>query len=412
MPAGTNVASGSLISPGGQQGIPGPNAVSTDAGNQATFGSDAKIYVPNPTPTITSVRLRSFNAVGNPNFQVDQRMCNNWFANPASGSFIMDRWAVLKQLTGGFQACSDPGIVLLPGTNFSISNAVLRVYVLATQASLAVGDILTFQQQVEGPQWRELSNDVHSISLLVKSDVANLKFSVALRAPTGSRSLVKLCTIPAANTWTLIQLPNIPVWASGGSWSATPGIVGYVLNITLACGPTETAPAADTWQNGNFYAAPGMSNWMSNAVGTNFYCAVVQHEPGPVCSTLIDKPFTGANGNYEECLRYYCKSYDYTVLPGSTSVGISCYFSNPLISTTTYLLGTHSFPKPMATRPTMVIYNPTTGAQNSVRQAFSTTDCSVSGTGCGERGINNITLSSTLAAQSYGEFHYTADTGW
>lgn len=49
MPAGTIVSSGSLVSPGGQQGIPGPNAVSTDSGNIATFGSDSKIYVP-PTP--------------------------------------------------------------------------------------------------------------------------------------------------------------------------------------------------------------------------------------------------------------------------------------------------------------------------------------------------------------------------
>jgi microcystin-dependent protein len=51
MPAGTVVASGVLVSPGGQQGIPGPNAVSTDPGNQATFGSDARIYVPISVPS-------------------------------------------------------------------------------------------------------------------------------------------------------------------------------------------------------------------------------------------------------------------------------------------------------------------------------------------------------------------------
>jgi microcystin-dependent protein len=49
MPAGTIVASGVLVSPGGQQGIPGgagPTAVSADTGNQARLGGDAKIYVP------------------------------------------------------------------------------------------------------------------------------------------------------------------------------------------------------------------------------------------------------------------------------------------------------------------------------------------------------------------------------
>ena len=46
MPAGTIVSSGLLVSPGGQQGIPGPNAVSTDAANAATWGSDGKLFVP------------------------------------------------------------------------------------------------------------------------------------------------------------------------------------------------------------------------------------------------------------------------------------------------------------------------------------------------------------------------------
>jgi hypothetical protein len=49
---GTNVPSGANVVPGGAQGIQGltgqsgPNAVSTDAGNIATLGSDNLILVP------------------------------------------------------------------------------------------------------------------------------------------------------------------------------------------------------------------------------------------------------------------------------------------------------------------------------------------------------------------------------
>ena len=76
---GSIVAVGKLITPGGAQGPlggtgpAGPTAVSTDAGNQAVLGSDAKIYVPDPTQVITSVRLRSCNSIGNPGFEVDQK---------------------------------------------------------------------------------------------------------------------------------------------------------------------------------------------------------------------------------------------------------------------------------------------------------------------------------------------------
>lgn len=53
MPAGTIVSSGALVSPGGQQGLTGPTAaVSTDAGNQATLGSDSRIYVPAVPPGV------------------------------------------------------------------------------------------------------------------------------------------------------------------------------------------------------------------------------------------------------------------------------------------------------------------------------------------------------------------------
>ena len=161
---------------------------------------------------------------------------------------------------------------------------------------------------------RELINDVHSISLLVYSSVAGLKFSVALRDPTDANSLVNLCTIPTANTWTLITLPNLPVWPAGGNFSILPGAQGYNLTVTLACGSTYMAPAAGTWQTGLFLGAPGMSSWVASPVNSTFFLAFVQHEPGALCTTLMDKPFSQ---NLDECLRYYQKTYAYGTKPGT-----------------------------------------------------------------------------------------------
>ena len=50
---GTTVPVGSAVNPGGSQGVqgvPGPTAVSSDAGNAARLGSDNKVYVPNTLP--------------------------------------------------------------------------------------------------------------------------------------------------------------------------------------------------------------------------------------------------------------------------------------------------------------------------------------------------------------------------
>ena len=48
-------------------------------------------------------------------------------------------------------------------------------------------------------------------------------------------------------------------------------------------------------------------------VNSAFDIAFVQHEPGSVCSTFMDKPFTQ---NQDECLRYYHKTYDYRAAMG------------------------------------------------------------------------------------------------
>src|SRR4029077_7860842 len=45
-------------------------------------------------PTIWSARLRSFNAIGNPTFEVSQRNAGNSVSNPSSGAFVIDRWQI------------------------------------------------------------------------------------------------------------------------------------------------------------------------------------------------------------------------------------------------------------------------------------------------------------------------------
>ena len=207
---------------------------------------------------IWSTRLRSFTAsIGNAKFEVDQRNAGGALVNPSNGTFLLDRWSVSRAGTMGINTQQvnlgiSPNLVV-PGTSFQISKNYLSSVLSTQQASLGAGDVWQLQQIVEGPTLRELVSDVTSFSLLVSSSVAGLKFSVAIRdSGPATKSLVKLCTIPTASTWTLIQLPNLPVFPSG-NFSLNPGAVGYVIDICLAAGSTWMSPAADTWQNGHFY---------------------------------------------------------------------------------------------------------------------------------------------------------------
>jgi hypothetical protein len=376
----------------------------------STFVTSVAGQLPSSDPEIWTVRLRSFNAIGNPSFEVDQRQVGALLSNPANGTFLMDRWLLSKTGTAAFnwqQVAAGVGIPSGPGANFAITRSFLRSALTTQQPALAAGDLYAFYQLLEGPQWRELFSNPTSVTFLVRSSVANLKFSLFLHDVPATKSLVKLCTIPTANAWTLIQLPNLP--ADPGFAGVSPGQTGIMFGVSLAAGTTAVAPAADTWQTGGFAAAPGMDNFASKPVNSTIDFAFVQFEPGTQCSVLMDKPFAQ---NYDECLRYYAKSYEYGQIVGAASISTgriawvvpAAFLQNPM--------GSENFPKPLAKAPTMTIYSDVTGTPNAVRDNALAGDRGVSSTSSSAKRLHQMALASASTSGSVLNFHYVADTGW
>jgi hypothetical protein len=360
-------------------------------------------------PTIWSARLRSFNAIGNPTFEVDQRNIGNIQPNWASGTPIIDRWTINKTgtmtISAGQLAAPTP-LPTVPGTGYVISRSCGRIYISTAQASLAAGDNITMNQRVEGPQWRELQGDVHSISILCRSSIAGQIFTMGLRDTGGTRSLVLLGTIPTANQWTLVNFQNLPLWDSGGGWTNAPGSQAYYINVCVACGSTLTAPSAGIWVSGNYVAAPGMTNFAAT-LNSTFDVAFVQHEPGPLCSTPIDCPFTQ---NYDDCLRYYTKSYLYTIAPGAVNAA-GLIYAYVAASLSPYV--NIPFKKVMAKAPTVQGYSPTSGAAGTVRDYNASLDKTITNpANTGDASFQGFTITSPNVAAWQAGIHWTADTGW
>jgi hypothetical protein len=379
----------------------------------------------NITPTIWSVRLRSFNAIGNPTSEVDQRNSGNsvFIAAGNQFPFIEDRWQANKNMATatfwtGQNIQSTP--VKIPGTNFIISRAAFPIQSSTVQASVAAGEYCIAMQTIEGPMLRELIGDVTSISLLVSCDISPFHFAVSLRTASGTAySIVYLCTYNApAGTYQLITIPNIPVWTPSATWNLSPGNSGYVLSICVAAGSTYIAPSTGTWVSGTYLGATGIDN-LAAQTGKNFFVAFVQHEPGAQCSTLMDCPFTQ---NLDACLRYFCKSYDYDVKPGTASTNSNSTFFWPYnISGAFTAYGGRSFSKPMAKVPTMVAYNNSTGAANSAIEYYTPTtygvgvtsgNTSVTGMLASKNGVQSISSSGTSPGPITLFAEWTADTGW
>ena len=357
---------------------------------------------------IWSTRLRSFNAIGNPNFEVDQRTVGAG-TGTVGNVFALDRWVKGNQLIANYSVAQNivnPPISI-PSTNFGISRAFARFTLLVQKVSLAASDHMYIQHNVEAPLLRELINDVNSVSLLVRSNVAPLTFSISLRDSVAGYSLVQSSTIPTVNVWTILTLPNLPVWSSSGNFPLAAGNLGYSMTICLAAGVSFTAPAAGTWQSGNWLGAPGMSNFAASPVNSTFDIAFVQHEPGPVCSTFMDKPFSQ---NLDECLRYYAKSYSYAVAAGTASAIGQCAMYCPA---SLHPVTPIRFKKTMAKAPTVTGYSPVSGAINNLRDNTAVLDKAINGaSSVGDDGFSGFTVTSPNAAAWQSLSHYTADTGW
>jgi hypothetical protein len=390
----------------GAQGPAGPSAVSTNAGNIATLGSDSLILV--PQSSIWSMRLRSFNAVGNPTFEVDQRNVGNTVAAVASGALVQDRWQIQK--AGTMQISTSQQSVAaginLPGTSFAITRSFLRVTLTTAESSLGAGDYLSIVQNVEGPYWRELQNDVHSIQVLVRTSVVGT-IGITLRDPGFTHTLSSAVNLPLANTWSLLTVPNLPVWSPAGTFVNTPGNLGYQLIISLAAGANQIVPANGIWQSGNFIGAVGQTNFANNTVGSTFDIAFIQHEPGPVCSTPIDCPFTD---NYDSCLRYFNKTYSYATIAG-TATDVGCVLMPAPANANPY--GPFNYKKILAKVPNLISFSTSTGNPNALRDGASGSDHAVSGfLGAGDSGFYGLNAASVPTTAWLPQFHYTADTGW
>jgi microcystin-dependent protein len=344
--------------------------------------------------------IRSYNAVGNPNFECDARTVG---AGIAVGGFALDRWQYLQSGTNRGSAIQNAaaGGVLIAGSAFAISANFLRYTLTTQQGTLGVNDYIEIHEAVEGSRFRELIGGQTAISIVCRSSVANTVFGCFIRDSAAAYSLTKLCTLTNANAWTLISLPSVAVWTPSGTFPITPGVSAYSIGICLAAGTNFTAAANDVWSAGNFVGARNQGSFAANPTGSTFDVAYIGHEPGATPNGVIDISY---QTNMHECSRYYQKGTAYGSAPVSGNwKQIGFAWGNVAAR-----LGIVFRPK-MAKTPTVRLCG-TTATLGQVYVDGVGVNVGISGVSSDAAGINAGTLSSTVASSPIlGD--WDADTG-
>ena len=236
-----------------------------------TFTGNPAAPTPSPGDNDTSIATTAFvtaavaaasggasvkrNRIVNGAMQVSQENGNT--AGTTNGYYVADQFAVYRTTSAGTITAQRVQSVTPNG-----SKDRARITITAADASLAAGEFLTFNQNIEG---QEVA-DFRYGSASAKQSILRFGFkgpqgtyAVSVKNSALNRSFVSLFTISAPQANTDTEQTITITGDTTGTWLTDTGI-GLSIDIVLACGSTYQGTTG--WQAGNILGTSGVSNGM------------------------------------------------------------------------------------------------------------------------------------------------------
>lgn len=317
---------------------------SLDAGLQAALGAGA------------------INYVHNGNFRLWQRGVS--FLSAANGQYLTDRWSILNNTVY-------LGDIQNPGWTAGLPSSCRNVMQLDTGgAGVDVGatdadGLVGFRHAIEGYDFQKFHNKQVTLSFWSKTANAGEKFSVQVSNGI-DKFLYKEFTTTTGGAWQQNSLTFTTPTA--GTWNFTNG-AGLIIKICVAVGANyvDNTSSQETWLGVND-AADG-SVFADEVTEDNlsyFTFGQVQLVPG---DTILEFSDVDIADEIARCQRFYQKSYNLDVVPGTvTSAGSVAHWSG---SNNTVFGMSVPFKVTMNDTPTCVVYSPLSGISGFLAQESS-----------------------------------------
>ena len=248
------------------------------------------------------------------------------FAAIATGAYAADRWQFRKNgaSTIVHTVSRSTDVPTLAQSGFQSVYSYLAT-VTTNQATLAASDLVRVIHSIEGSDYAALHGQNGRLQFWVKSSIAGT-YSVSFANGGATRAYAATYTINAANTWEkkAIDLQ----FDSSGTW-AFDNTMGVGITFIVAAGTNFQTSTLNTWQSsGSAIAATTQTNGVATN-GATFQIAQVSLVQGSFASTA-DLPFKRAGKTIGDelrmCQRYFEKSYDVGVNPGTGTSSSTAIF--------------------------------------------------------------------------------------
>ena len=333
------------------------------------------------------------NLIINGDMRIDQR--NAGASVSAQNVYTVDRWQALASVASKYTTQQNAGSVTPPDDFTNYLGAT------STSAySVGSGDYFYLLQKVEGLnashlKWGTASAKTVTLSFKVRSSLTGT-FVVAIRSGADDAAYPATYTINSANTW---ETKSITIAGPTSGTFATTNSACFGIWFSLGAGSGFNA-TANTWGAGGALSVSGATS----VVGTNgatFYITGVQLEIGTSATPFERRLYSQELMN---CQRYYEKSYDYSVVPGTASNNSSCAVIYSANSTASPGL---KFQVVKRAAPTLTGYSYSNGSINN----WDVASIGVGAVTFGQIGLTGWRFTQVVgsgASFNWAEGHYTA----
>ena len=328
------------------------------------------------------------------NFDTNPWQRGTTFAAAASGTFTADRFEYIKSGVGVHTVQKTTTAPTVAQVGF-LATDCLDLDVTTIDATIGAGDFYSIRYFMEGYDWAQIAQNDFVISFWHRHTKTGTH-CVSLRNSGTDRSFVSEYTQSVSNTW---EKATIAVTASptAGTWDYTTG-VGLEINFPTAVGSTFHT-TADAWNTGSFLSTSSQVNGVDSA--SNFHrITLVQVEEG-IEATDFERRHVSEE--LALCQRYFEKSYSQGVDPATvTDVNAERSRSNG-----TAHVHQVNFVCTMRAIPTVVLYNPSSGATGTWRDVNAAANKTVA---TADIGVDRLGVSLTSSVDNNAnKGHWTAD---
>jgi hypothetical protein len=325
---------------------------------------------------------------------IDQRNAGASVTPTTTGTYTLDRWSALLSVTSKFSMQQNAGAVTPPAgfTNY-LGCTSLSAY------SVGASEFFAIRHLIEGFNvadlgWGTSNAQTVTLSFWVRSSLTGT-FGGAIRNDGNTRSHPYSFNISAANTW---EYKTVTIAGdTTGTWAKN-NTLGINVTFNLGAGST-VSNTAGSWYAGNFISTTGAVS----VVGTNgatFYITGVQLEVGTQATSF---DFRSIGQELALCQRYFEKSYEINVKPGTVTASTTTVSTFPT-QNATYFNCTFQVSK--RTACTMTAFSPSSGAAGNQSENM-VTDIALAG--FISNGVNQACAYSATSANTSNYLHFTAD---